>query len=156
MFRGGGPGGHGCAVLPGDSQGRGGHGTRTKADDRGGGDDASDDSGASTPPRRWEANRHRRGTMHAMAEAILERLAHLQVRFNKNYWAHQFNLLVPVSFADVLSFQVQVVHAASCSCHWQKKYETGRMEGRGGTMWSITMEEAASLGECTIVSPTYA
>ena len=40
------------------------------------------DSGASTPPLRWEAHRQRRGTMHAMADAIRERIMHLQVSRN--------------------------------------------------------------------------
>jgi hypothetical protein len=99
--------------------------------------------------------------MHAMAEAILERLAHLQVRFSNltNCWAHLFKLYPCLSLICcpfklfLLVFMQRHCQCWPCSCHWQKKYETGRMEGRGGTMWSITMEEAASLGECTTVPP---
>ena len=38
---------------------------------------SSESSRASTPPLRWENNRYRRGTMHAMADSIYERMQHL-------------------------------------------------------------------------------
>ncbi len=41
-------------------------------------DSSGSDSDAPAPNAHWEANRYRRGTMHAMADAILERMAHLK------------------------------------------------------------------------------
>lgn len=40
--------------------------------------DSSDSKSAAAV--KWEANRYRRGTMHAMADAILERMRHLRKR----------------------------------------------------------------------------